>query len=70
MKAIWRGKLYRALDTVGNDILLEGDAGEIRVSLGDPTLIVDPTDDEVRNVELDQRLVSRAEPHDLEMRRG
>ena len=70
MKAIWRGRLYRALDTVGDDILLEGDVGEIRVSLGDPTLIVDPTDDEVRNVELDQEPVPQAESRDTDLRRG
>lgn len=51
MKAIWRGRLYRVLDTEGDEIILEGDVGEIRVSLGDHALVVDPTDDEVKAVE-------------------
>jgi hypothetical protein len=52
MKAIWRGKLYRALDNEGDEIILERDGETARVSLSDFDLVIDPTDDEVRNVEV------------------
>ena len=48
MRAIWRDRLYLALDTRGDEILLEDvDTGQVRVRLSDSTLVIYPTDDEV-----------------------
>lgn len=53
MKAIYAGKLYVALDTVGDKIELlplTDDEEKISVDLSSPDLMLDPTDDEIREV--------------------
>lgn len=50
MKAIYKDRLYTALDIVGNSIILrpiEDDSPPFSVSLGSPELTIDPTDSEV-----------------------
>lgn len=51
MKAIYRGKSYYVEDTVGDQIILLTGRHKFHVPLRDRSLIVDPTDDELRHVE-------------------
>jgi hypothetical protein len=51
MTAIYKGKLYRMADQMVAATLIDEETGEeLTVSLGEPDLIVDPTDDEINNI--------------------
>jgi len=48
MKAIYQGKLWHVMDDDGGGLFLErADGSLIHAPYDDPSLIVDPTDDEV-----------------------
>ena len=49
MYAIYTGRLARIIDNLGDDVLIEFEDGGDRVTIpfGAPTLVIDPTDDQV-----------------------
>jgi hypothetical protein len=50
MKAIYNGKLYTLGDQMVAAVLIDEETGEeLTVSLGEPDLIIDPTDTEIED---------------------
>jgi hypothetical protein len=52
MKAIYKGKLYTIVDDCTNmvDLVSMDDDTKLSVMWSDPSLILDPTDDEINNI--------------------
>jgi hypothetical protein len=52
VNAIYNNRAYKVDDTEGDHIILNDGSGTFRVPLSDQSLIIEPTDDEMAEVEM------------------
>jgi hypothetical protein len=71
MKAIYKGKLYNLDDDLNKVALIDPETGLLTsADYGDPDLIIDPTDDEINNIQPDRKNTKKPRVKDFKPPKG